>query len=120
MSNFNYCLLVWTSPSAKSLNIIENLQQRALRFLLDNYESTFEQLVNKAGRSSMSINRLRTLCVEIFKTLKVQSCKLYNNKYMIISTQIRNTEIFASIADLVLTLLSRKVLFISREDNGKC
>ena len=24
--------------------------------------------------------------------LKVQSCKLYNNKYMIASTQIRNTE----------------------------
>ena len=29
--------------------------------------------------------------------LKVQSCKLYNNKYMIASTQIKNTEIFAFI-----------------------
>ena len=29
--------------------------------------------------------------------LKVQSCKLYNNKYMISSTQITNTEIFAFI-----------------------
>ena len=55
--------------SAKSLNRIENLQERALRFLLDDYESTYEQLLNKAGRSSMSINRLRTLCVEICKTL---------------------------------------------------
>ena len=59
----------------------------------------------------MSINRLRTLCAKIYKTLKVQSCKLSNNKYMIASTQIRNTEIFTSIADL---------LFISTEDYGNC
>ena len=69
MSDFNYCPLVWMFLSAKSLNRIENLQERALRFLLDDYESTYEQLLNKAGRSSMSINRLRTLCVEIYKTL---------------------------------------------------
>ena len=49
--------------------------------------------------------------------LKVQSCKLYNNKYMIASTQITNTEIFAFIAVLVFKLLSRKVLFINRKDN---
>ena len=46
--------------------------------------------------------------------LKVQSCKLYNNKYMIASTQITNTEIFAFIAVLVFKLFSRKVLFINR------
>ena len=41
--------------------------------------------------------------------LKVQSCKLYNDKYVIASTQIKNTEIFAFIAVLVFKLLSRKV-----------
>ena len=69
MSNFNYCSLVWMFSPAKSLNRIENIQKGVLRFLLDDYESTYEQLLNKAGRSSMSINRLRTLCVEIYKTL---------------------------------------------------
>ena len=48
--------------------------------------------------------------------LKVQSCKLYNNKYMIASTQIRDTEIFAFIAVLVFKLFNRKVLFINRKD----
>ena len=46
--------------------------------------------------------------------LKVQSCKLNNNKYMIASTQITNTEIFAFTAVLVFTLLSRKILFIKK------
>ena len=49
--------------------------------------------------------------------LKVQSCKLYNSKYIITSTQITNTDILAFIAVLVLNLLSRKVLFINRKDN---
>ena len=52
--------------------------------------------------------------------LKVQSCKLYNKKYMIASTQITKTEIFAFIAVLVLKLLSHKVLFINRKDNRNC
>ena len=49
--------------------------------------------------------------------LNVQSCILYNNKYMITSTQITNTEIFAFVAVLVLQLSSRKVLFINKKDN---
>ena len=57
--------------------------------------------------------------------LKVQPSKFFNNKYMIASTQIKNTETFAFIAVLVfkvlsLKLLSRKVLFINRKDNRNC
>ena len=52
--------------------------------------------------------------------LKVQSYKLYNNKYMVTSTQITNTEIFAFIAILIFKLLSRKVLFINRKDKRNC
>ena len=52
--------------------------------------------------------------------LKVQSCKLYNGKYMISLTQITDSEIFAFIAVLVFMLLSRKVLFINRKDNRNC
>ena len=50
--------------------------------------------------------------------LKVQSCKLYSNKYMIASTEITNNDIFAFIAVLVFKLLNSKVLFINRKDNG--
>ena len=48
--------------------------------------------------------------------LKIQTWELYNNNYMMASTQITNTEIFAFIAVLVLKLLSF-VFFINREDN---
>ena len=52
--------------------------------------------------------------------LKVQSCKLYDKKCMIASTQITNTELFAFIAVLVFKLLSRQVLFINKEDKRNC
>ena len=52
--------------------------------------------------------------------LKVQSCTLYNGKYMIASAPIANTEIFALIAVLVFKLLGRKVLFINKKDNRNC
>ena len=42
-----------------------------------------------------------SLTVDTKKNLKIQSCNLYDNKYMIASTQITNTEIFAFIAVLV-------------------
>ena len=48
---------------------------------------------------------------------KGHSCKLSNSKHMIASTQITNSEIFAFIAVLIFKLLSRKVLFINRQDN---
>ena len=36
-SNFNYCPLVWMFSTSNSLNKIENLQKRALRFLYNEY-----------------------------------------------------------------------------------
>ena len=49
--------------------------------------------------------------------LKVQSCKLCNNKYMIASTQITATEIFVFTTALVFKLLGRKFFFVNRKGN---
>ena len=63
---------------------------------------------------------LRPICANGKIALKLQSCKLCNNKYMIALTQITNTEIFTFHAVLVFKLLSCKVLFINRKDNRNC
>ena len=59
ISNFNYCPLVWMFSSTQSLNKIENLQKRALRFLYDDFEASYKDLLSKGGKSR------RSLCVEI-------------------------------------------------------
>ena len=65
ISNFNYCLLVWMFSSTQSLSKIKNLQKRALRFLYDDFEASYEDLLSKGGKSKINVRILRTLCVEI-------------------------------------------------------
>ena len=68
-SNFNYCPLVWMFSSAKSLNKVKSLQKRALCFLYEDYVSSYEELLQKAGKETMKVNRLRSLCIEIYKLI---------------------------------------------------
>ena len=41
--------------SAKSLNKVESLQKRALRFLYEDYVSSYEELLQKAGKETKLI-----------------------------------------------------------------
>ena len=68
IANFNYCPLVWMLSSATSLKKIENLQKRALKFLCNDYEISYEELLSKSSTSSMNVKRLRELYVELYKT----------------------------------------------------
>ena len=69
-SNFNYCPLVWYFSSATSLQKIEQLQERALRFLYNDHTSSYNDLLLKSDKGTMVVARQRTLCIEIFKTVK--------------------------------------------------
>ena len=68
-SNFNYCALVWMFSSTKSLNKVESLQKRALCFLYEDCVSSYEELLQKAAKKTMKVNRLRSLCIEIYKSI---------------------------------------------------
>ena len=68
-SNFNYCPLIWMISSAKSLNKIESLQKRVNRYLYSDYESPYDTLLAKSSKVTMKASRLRSLCVEIYKSI---------------------------------------------------
>ena len=68
-SSFNCCPLVWMFSRAKPLNKVEYLQKRALRFLHEDYVSSYEELLQKAGKETMKVNRSRGLCIEIYKSI---------------------------------------------------
>ena len=82
------------------------------------------QIKNTQAKDSISIGsrnfKKGFMYKSAFSWLKVQSCKLCNNKYMITSTQITNSEVVTFMAVLVYKLFSRKVLFINRKDNRNC
>ena len=87
MANFNYCPLVWMLSNDVSLKKIKNLQKRALRLLYKSYNTSYEYLLLKSGFSSMNEKRLRTVCVEIFKTLNN-----LNPSFMIEIFSLRQTD----------------------------
>ena len=75
-SNFNYCPLVWHFRSAKSVKKIEKIQEWALRILYKDFSSDYEWfpvipviVLNKSGKSTTEVNRLRTISLEVFKTV---------------------------------------------------
>ena len=55
--------------SASSFKKIENLQKRALRFLCNDYEILYEESLSKSTTCSMNAERLRALCIELYKTI---------------------------------------------------
>ena len=45
------------------------MSSRALRYLYSDYESLYNTLLAKSGKVTMKASRLRSLCVEIYKSI---------------------------------------------------
>ena len=67
--NFNYCPIVWHFSTNKSIEKIENIRKRCLRLTLNDYKSDYKTLLDQSGKKSMKIRRIKTLAIEIFKTV---------------------------------------------------
>ena len=69
MSNFNYCPLTLHFCGEKNTKKIEKIQERALRFIYRDYDSSYESLLMKSQLPSLKIRRLRAIALEAFKIL---------------------------------------------------
>ena len=72
MSNFNYCPLVWHFCGEVNTKKIEKNQERALRFIYQDYASSYDTLLNKSQLPSLRVRRLRAI-VLAFKILSNQT-----------------------------------------------
>ena len=70
-SNFDseFGPLVWMFSHKKSLNKIESLHKQALRFLLNDYENSYEEPLEKSGKCNMNLWRIRFFRIEIYTTI---------------------------------------------------
>ena len=58
-------------------------KKKALRLLYDDYSISYEDLLEKAGKVKTSVNRLRNLCVEIYKTINKLNPEFMNNIFKV-------------------------------------
>ena len=57
LSNFNYCPLIWIFSGKSSNNEINGIHNSAPRVLLDDYGSTFEELLQKGGEHTITYKK---------------------------------------------------------------
>ena len=69
IANFNYCPAIWHFCSAKNMQRIEKIQERALRFVYSDYTSTYPQLLEKGSSCTMEVKLLRAICIEVYKSI---------------------------------------------------
>ena len=67
VSNFHYCPLVWHFCGKVSTAKMERVQERALRFVLDDHISPYETLLGQAGVSTLTLSRIRYIAAEVYK-----------------------------------------------------
>jgi hypothetical protein len=74
MSNFNYLLDTFVEKPIPQK--IEKIQERALRFIYNEYTSSYEDLLCKSKLPSLKVRKLRTFGLEVFKIVN-KDCPVY-------------------------------------------
>ena len=70
MSNLNHCPISWHFCNQSSVNKMEKIQERALRFICDDYESPLQDLLQKNGVVQMHISRKKLMAREVYKIVQ--------------------------------------------------
>ncbi len=66
LAHFNYCPMVWQFCGKASTKKIELIQERALRFLLNDQKSTYHELLEKCNYTTMLTRRIKTIAMKDF------------------------------------------------------
>ncbi len=69
LAHFNYCPMVWHFCGKASTKKIELIQERALRFLLNDQKSIYHELSEKCHYTTMLIREIKTIATEVCKSL---------------------------------------------------
>ena len=73
LSNFIYCPVTWHYCSEENSLKMEKIQERAPMFIYEDYNSSYENLLEKSKITSLKIRRLKTNAVETFKIIHKNS-----------------------------------------------
>jgi hypothetical protein len=82
VSNFMYCPLIWHMCSISDSKKIEKVQERALRYVLNDFNDTYYNLLQRTSKSTLYLTRLRFLAMEIFKVLNDMSPMYMKNLFI--------------------------------------
>ena len=75
--------MVWHLYGKTNNNKIEKIQERALRIIYRDYESSYEDLLSPAEAPTMLKRRLRVILLEVFKSINMLNSDCLNGMFKI-------------------------------------
>ena len=69
MSIFNFCPLVWHYCGEGNTDKLEKLHIRALKFVYQDFTSSYENLLIRADTYSLNVKIIRLIVLEVFKII---------------------------------------------------
>ena len=88
LSNFNYCATVWHFCNKGDAAKLEKIQERALRFVFCDHESTYEDLLEKADSTTLHLSRIKQIAIEVFKIHNKLSPSYLNKHFDLQNSQL--------------------------------
>ena len=82
-SQFNYCPLIWMFHSRTLNNKINRIHERALRTVYSDYNSSFNELLDKDGSFMIHQRNVQSLAIEIYKYLDGLSPAILNEVFKV-------------------------------------
>lgn len=98
MSNFNFCPIIWHFCSKGNTDKLEKIHFRALKFIFQDFNASYEGLLERAGTVTLHLSRLRTLAVETFKII-YGSSPLYLKNFIVFKESKYNLR-YSNLLDL--------------------
>ena len=68
ISYFNYCSTVWHFCGKVEIHKMEKLNERCIRFIYNEYNMDYFELLNNKNLNTLYAQRVKTMCCEIYKT----------------------------------------------------
>ena len=72
---------MWHFCGSKSTKKIERIHERALRYICDDYVSSYASLLCTTGRDTLALERMRMFVMEVFKCLNGHSPLFMSEKF---------------------------------------
>ena len=80
-SQFKYCPLTWMFHSRKLNNKINRLQERALRLVYNDFNSSFQQLLDKDNSFTIHHQNIQYLIIEMYKVVNDLSTDTFSELF---------------------------------------
>ena len=69
LSQFNYCPFVWYFCGNGNIHKMEKIQERALRFIENDYTSEYKEILAISNESTLYLKRVRIMAQEVYKSI---------------------------------------------------